>query len=160
MEAGRRRGGVTPRRPFAATATLALLASIAPAAAADMPNEMEEFRWKKRLLFVFSEDAEATGAITKTLEAAAEGIEERHLLWFIVAGERVTSNHAGILNPDLAATLRSVYLTAPAPPIAVVLVGKDGGGKYRSAVLDLDDVFREIDGMPMRRREMADPDAG
>jgi hypothetical protein len=155
VEAGQRRGGVTPRLPIAATATLTLLATIAQTAAADMPNAVEEFRWQKRLLFVFSEDAEVSAAATKTLEAAAEGIDDRHVLWFVVAGQRIISNHTGALDPGLAASLRSRYLTEPAPPIAVVLVGKDGGVKYDAAALEIDEVFREIDAMPMRLREMA-----
>jgi hypothetical protein len=156
VEARQRRGGVvTPRRPLAATATLTLLASFSPPAGADMPEDIDQFRWKKRLLFVFSEDAEAAGAARRALESAADGIEERHVLWFVVAGQRIISNHTGALDPGLAASLRSRYLTEPAPPIAVVLVGKDGGVKYDAAALEIDDVFREIDGMPMRRREMA-----
>jgi hypothetical protein len=34
------------------------------------------------------------------------------------------------------------------------LIGKDGGIKSRESSLDLDAIFRRIDGMPMRIREM------
>ena len=48
------------------------------------------------------------------------------------------------------------------PPVgtAVVLIGKDGFVKSRSADLDLAETFATIDRMPMRRREMRLQDEG
>ncbi|WP_349559152.1 DUF4174 domain-containing protein [Marinobacter sp. NFXS9] len=40
----------------------------------------------------------------------------------------------------------------------VLLIGKDGGIKSRESSLDLDAVFRRIDAMPMRIREMRTSD--
>ncbi|WP_242674565.1 DUF4174 domain-containing protein [Marinobacter halodurans] len=38
------------------------------------------------------------------------------------------------------------------------MIGKDGGIKSRESSLDLDAVFRRIDAMPMRIREMRTSD--
>ena len=44
---------------------------------------------------------------------------------------------------------------------AVVLVGKDGGEKFRSTEpVEPEDLFDRIDAMPMRRREVREKDAG
>ena len=40
----------------------------------------------------------------------------------------------------------------------VLLIGKDGGMKSRESSLDLDAIFRRIDAMPMRKREMRTSD--
>ena len=50
--------------------------------------------------------------------------------------------------------LRSHYRVG-AGQFTVILVGKDGGEKYRAErVVDPDELFALIDMMPMRRREM------
>lgn len=135
---------------------VAVLGTAAMVAVADAAvSEIERFRWDKRLIFVFAADTATAAAAARVLEGAGSGIEERHVLWFVLAGDAVTTNYAGALAADFADRLRADYLTErPAPPVAVVLVGKDGGVKYRASGLDLADLFREIDGMPMRRREM------
>lgn len=135
---------------------VAVLGTAAMVAVADAAvSEVERFRWDKRLILVFAEDTATAAAATRVLEGAGRGIEERHVLWFVLAGDAVTTNYAGALAADFAGGLRADYLTErPAPPVAVVLVGKDGGVKYRASALELADLFREIDGMPMRRREM------
>jgi hypothetical protein len=155
-------GAALAERPLARVAAVAAPAPGTPATAspsgpAEVLRDVRRFRWEKRLVFVFADDAGTAAAAGATLaEAEAEaGIEDRHVLWFVVRGDVVVSNFGGTLDPRLAATLRADYLpgTEP-PPVAVVLVGKDGGVKYRATGLDLNDIFREIDGMPMRRREM------
>ena len=54
-----------------------------------------------------------------------------------------------------AAGLRERYGIEPGQ-FAVILIGKDGGEKYRLyEVPELDGIFALIDGMPMRQNEMA-----
>ena len=68
-----------------------------------------------------------------------------------------------IRGPQLGAdatVLRSHYRVG-AGQFTVILVGKDGGEKYRAErVVDPDELFALIDTMPMRRREMRKKPAG
>jgi hypothetical protein len=126
-----------------------------PATSAEMLSDVGQLRWENRLVFVFVGGADSAAVAVETLAAAEAGIEDRHVLWFVIEGEVVLTNYEGRLDPGLAANLRADYLpAAETPPVAVVLVGKDGGVKYRAGELDLGEIFREIDGMPMRQQEM------
>ena len=153
-------GAAVAERPAARAAPVAVLASgtaatASPSGSAEVLSDVRRFRWEKRLVFVFAGDVGTAAAASATLAEAEAGIEDRDVLWFVVRGDVVVSNFGGTLDPRLAVTLRADYLpgTEP-PPVAVVLVGKDGGVKYRATELEPDDIFREIDGMPMRQREM------
>ena len=64
--------------------------------------------------------------------------------------ESLSGCEAGIRDRDL----RVEYSTG-ADEFAVVLIGRDGGEKLRSAEpVTVEELFGKIDGMPMRRREL------
>lgn len=116
-------------------------------------DSMDDFRWKNRLILVFAEPTRVEPSV-KILQAAAEEIEERQVLWFVMAGETVRTNYGGRLSPDLRAALIEPHRADATAPLEVVLIGKDGGVKFRAPELDLQEIFTRIDAMPMRRSEM------
>jgi hypothetical protein len=132
-----------------------LLFLISPAKATGFDDRMNALRWQARVLLVFSsgaDDSRAQAMVEVTEEALCE-MEARDL----VVGHIPSSGEAYVgevtLARGAAEAARSKYGIDPAE-FRVLLIGKDGGLKsaYKE-VPDLDDLFRLIDGMPMRRRE-------
>ena len=118
-------------------------------------------RWQQRLVFVFATDESAAEAARSRLVDADTAIRERHITWFVVRDGDTASNHEGVLDPGLGGELERRYRRGGAlQSTEVVLVGKDGGVKYRATALDLPAIFAEIDRMPMRRQEMRDSTSG
>ena len=115
--------------------------------------EISDFKWQKRLIIVFAPQAEHE-AIAKSLSREQALIDDRHINWFVVSGETVTSNYKGSLNKEWAALLRKQFEADRSAATEVVLVGKDGGVKHRSYTLDTLDIYYRIDQMPMRQSEM------
>lgn len=67
----------------------------------------------------------------------------------------VTERHIIIVLVPAGAPLYKEYKVAPSGPFTIVLVGKDGGEKYRSQQVTTAAVlFALIDAMPMRQAEM------
>jgi len=58
------------------------------------------------------------------------------------------------LNSGQALSLRK-HLSVPPGQFMAILIGKDGGEKFRrDRNVELKEIFKIIDGMPMRRQEM------
>ncbi|MEJ2534280.1 MAG: DUF4174 domain-containing protein [Gammaproteobacteria bacterium] len=140
-----------------------LLAS--PCSAGEGPlSDLESLRWTNRIVLVLASGADAAHA-KANLEAAAAGVTERDLLWFVIGEGAIATNFPGALDSDFGRRARQRYFGAASPDDppggpGVVLVGKDGGVKSRSRDLDLEDLFDQIDRMPMRQRELRERDAG
>lgn len=102
---------------------------------------LAEHKWRRRLLLIFAPD-EADGKLAeqkRLLEGSESDFEQRSLVPI----------HA--LEDDEARGKFEVEAGA----FAVVLVGKDGAEKFRSEEpVEPEELFRRIDEMPMRRREM------
>jgi hypothetical protein len=115
--------------------------------------EIRDFKWQKRLIIVFTpqEDHQAT---VKSLDGEQALIDDRHIVWFVVSGETVSSNYPGSPNKEWAALLRNQFQSDHSGATEVVLVGKDGGVKHRSNTLETRDIYYRIDQMPMRQSEM------
>jgi hypothetical protein len=124
-------------------------------------TDLEDLRWKHRVILVFARGAKASNA-EANLRALAPEIDERDIAWFVLDGPELHSNYRGTLGAMLRERLEARYFTPVPSDTAVLLIGKDGGVKARSADLDLEATFGLIDQMPMRRREMQrradDPD--
>jgi hypothetical protein len=120
-----------------------------------MLTDPRSLQWRHRLIVVFAEDEVSAAAARDTLAGAADPVDDRDLLWFVVLDEATHTNYPDALAADFAATLRRAYRgSAAGAPTEVVLIGKDGGVKSRAPALDPDALFGEIDRMPMRRQEM------
>ncbi|SNB54171.1 protein of unknown function [Marinobacter sp. es.042] len=129
--------------------TLMLLIITLTTQGADM-NRLDDYQWKNRLILVHA-TSENSSEI-ETLRSARAEIDDRDIVWFVNTGSDVVSNQKAVsssLESDIKAVLDESRSYG-----RVLLIGKDGGIKSRESSLDLDAIFRRIDGMPMRIREM------
>ncbi|WP_449284606.1 DUF4174 domain-containing protein [Marinobacter sp. PE14] len=116
---------------------------------ADM-NRLNDYQWKNRLVLV--QATSENGSEIETLRSARAEIDDRDIVWFVNTGSDVVSNQkavSGSLESDIKAVLDESRSYG-----RVLLIGKDGGIKSRESSFDLDAIFRRIDAMPMRIREM------
>ncbi len=130
---------------------LALLLSLISLTAygAEM-NNLGDYQWKNRLILVQAAP-ETEGAVDAFKEARLE-VDDRDIIWFVKTGSGLVSNQAtvsGGVERDVTEILEKARSED-----RVLLIGKDGGIKSREPSLNLDGIFRRIDAMPMRRREM------
>lgn len=135
---------------------IALLASLAlPLGASADANPLTAERWQTRpvVIVVPQPDDPLLRKVEATLSQTAgrEAFREREMtLYTVVAGQGHRNDHA-LDAGQTAALLRALQLDARGPA-AFVLVGKDGGVKLREGSdIDLQEVFAEIDRMPMRQ---------
>ena len=113
-------------------------------------NSLSDYQWKNRLILVQATDENA-GEID-TLRSARAEVDDRDIVWFVNTGADLVSNQDGVsssLESEIKALLDQFCSDG-----RVLLIGKDGGMKSREPSLDLDAIFRRIDRMPMRMREM------
>jgi hypothetical protein len=137
------------RRHLFLTVLLSLMTLTANGA--DM-NKLGDYQWKNRLILIHAE--ENSGNEVETLRTAQVGIDDRDLIWFVNTGSGLVSNQAAVssrLESEVTGLLEENRLNG-----RVLLIGKDGGIKSRESDLNLDAIFRRIDAMPMRAREMRD----
>ncbi|MGD8556653.1 MAG: DUF4174 domain-containing protein [Chromatiales bacterium] len=141
-----------PYRSAAIFSCLFLLAC----AQADNVKRLENLdilEWTHRIILI-SVDAEQKPDILQRLERDNADIDERHIAWFLLSDADILSNLDADLSPVLDQVIRKEYFRNT--KTGVVLIGKDGGVKYRDNALDLDEIYGRIDLMPMRRAEMAE----
>jgi hypothetical protein len=118
--------------------------------------DLKQYHWRNRLLLLFAESGEdASYRETKAeLVRLAADVADRDLVVFEVL-ERGTSLVNGRPITEPAADGLRKEFKAPAGRFLLVLVGKDGTVKRRSETpVPLNQVFEQIDSMPMRQREM------
>ena len=133
---------------------LAAIFTLALGAFSDFALALEglaELQWENRVVLL--DARENAGHFEAELTAADFDIVDRDILWFILDESGITTNYAGVVSPEFTSKIRDDYF---ADGSRVVLVGKDGGVKYRHNTLELSDIFDRIDAMPMRQQEMLD----
>lgn len=113
-------------------------------------NSLSDYQWKNRLILVQATDENA-GEID-TLRSARAAVDDRDIVWFVNTGADLVSNQDGV-SSSLESEIKAL-LDQFRSDERVLLIGKDGGMKSREPSLDLDAIFRRIDRMPMRMREM------
>ncbi|MDB5262435.1 MAG: hypothetical protein JWQ14_1716 [Adhaeribacter sp.] len=87
------------------------------------------------------------------LKQAEQELAARDLVVLGVVGNQVNASPAKIDNLPKPEVLREKY-KIKFDEFAIILIGKDGGEKYRApAVIKPGAIFYIIDAMPMRRRE-------
>ncbi|MGC8120186.1 DUF4174 domain-containing protein [Marinobacter sp. VGCF2001] len=118
---------------------------------ADM-NTLGDYQWKNRLILVHA--VSENGDEIEALRNARAHIEERDIVWFVNTGSELVSNQQAV-SGSLASEVKAL-LEESRSDERVLLIGKDGGMKSRESVLNLNAIFRRIDSMPMRIREMRD----
>ncbi len=125
------------------------------AASQAVASPLSELRWQARPLVVFAPEDAAPGLAEqrRLIAAQRDAIRERDMVVYLVSGSAVT-RLAGAGPTPSARALRDAYGVSM-PDRRVLLIGKDGGVKLRADLpVALEDIFRLIDSMPMRRREI------
>ncbi|MEM7801898.1 MAG: DUF4174 domain-containing protein [Chloroflexota bacterium] len=118
-------------------------------------TDLTSFKWENRIVVVFSSKEEKIDIVTQLQSADQdEEIVDRDILWFVVSGDVVNSNYFGDLSEGLGPHLRDLYQIDSEDEVEVVLIGKDGGVKYRDSQLLTENIYTRIDAMPMRQSEM------
>ncbi len=130
---------------------LLLLIAALPAQAYDL----SQHQWRDRLLILAADDP-ADAALREKLEAVRQkqaGIDDRRLVVFQLSAHSGSVDGRSLSASDLS-RLRELLRIAPGQR-EMILIGLDGGIKRRSDLgTDLEEIFAEIDRMPMRRIEL------
>lgn len=136
--------------------SLALPAVALPAGAtlADA-NPLTAERWKTRpVVLVVAQDGDALLAKVRAALAqtrAREAFRARDMVLYTVVAGAGRRNDEALGAAQTTALLKALQLDARGPS-TFVLVGKDGGVKLRAGPeVELQEVFAEIDRMPMRQ---------
>jgi hypothetical protein len=118
--------------------------------------DLSTYKWRNRLLLIFAPSAsdEDHKEQIRLLEGSETGSEDRDLILATIFEDGAGELEDGAISMEEASGLRETF-GIPKDRFTVVLVGKDGGEKFRSYIpVSLRDIFDRIDAMPMRRREM------
>lgn len=117
---------------------------------------MDRFQGKQRPLLIFAPDANDLRYVEQKsrIKDHADAMTERDMVLLEVLGSGQSLDRGEPLDADQAKALRTRYDLRPAD-FRIILVGKDGGEKVRwFEPVNADDIFAEVDKMPMRRDEM------
>jgi hypothetical protein len=115
--------------------------------------DLSRFRGRNRLLLIFAPSASDEGSERQRdfLKGHEAGFADRDLMALRLFEDRADDDAGELATPAAARGdfgVEDVRFTA-------VLVGRDGGVKFRSGEpVPATDLFARIDTMPMRRREM------
>ncbi len=107
-------------------------------------NDLSDLRWKRRVVVIYAPAGteKQLAEQQQLFDAHASGLSERDVTRILL---RKSADH-GKIAPRFKLSGKK---------FAVLLLGKDGGEKFRSSeVVPPETLFRLIDSMPMRREEM------
>jgi len=132
------------------------LSILAGEKAVPMNLDFEQFKWKNRLLLVFAPDSSHPlfESLRRDISTRKHEVDDRDLFVFEILGVGTSKRDGTQLDPHAAASLRERFDVSP-KAFSLILVGKDGGVKLRrNDPVNLEEIFRLIDSMPMRQDEM------
>lgn len=118
---------------------------------------LEELKWKNRIILTFSNDESVNQNIEDHLIKDKSEVEDRDIVYFLFTPSKTIINSNYSLSPDSKAELTRKFFNEN-ESLKVILIGKDGGVKMEKSNFDLAEIFRRIDSMPMRIREMQQND--
>ena len=134
---------------------LSLFASMASGGAPDA-IDLNAYQWEHRLLFLFvpTEKDPSYLSLKKEIEHQAKEVLDRDLLIAHVPEKGEGRLGMKRLSSGQGFSLRKNF-SVPPGQLMSILVGKDGGVKFRQdRMVELKEIFRVIDAMPMRQQEM------
>lgn len=117
---------------------------------------MDQYRWKNRVLVLLAQPGDQQVEVQQqALASYQDGLAERDMVIFAVIGNDRVQAILGNAPPDAeAAALRARFDVPPDGTFTALLVGKDGGVKWReNRPAGQRELFDLIDAMPMRRSE-------
>ncbi|WP_169337110.1 DUF4174 domain-containing protein [Microbulbifer variabilis] len=115
-------------------------------------NNLSSFQWQKRVLLL-NNPANETETMQSLLKLGPQ-FAERDLLWFVFSKGNIETNYPGKITSDFNTNIKDQYFKGDGEQ--VVLIGKDGGVKYRAVKYAPTEILRRIDSMPMRQQETKD----
>ena len=135
-------------------AAAALISAISTVGAVDAAT-IASLRWEKRIVIVLSSDR--NGLLSeqrRSLLADEAALADRDLVAFAVVGDQILPIYGEAPKGETADGLRDRYDVAAATAFSALLIGKDGGVKWRgSKPIGLAELNGLIDAMPMRRSD-------
>ncbi len=112
-------------------------------------RSLSELRWKARIVLCKS-DAPLLNTFLAKTALEKEELDERDIVYFVIAEEQLVSNYKGTLSSSLR---EEIQTRLKQESKAVVLIGKDGDVKGKYPSLCWAEIFAVIDAMPMRQQE-------
>lgn len=112
-------------------------------------SNLDSLEWKNRVV-ILNEIKNQDKSLQLLREQEAQ-IDDRDIIWFSIKDNLVLSNYKGDLSSEFVSKIREKFSHLQNK---VILIGKDGGIKSQSDYLNLEDIFSEVDSMPMRLFEM------
>ena len=123
---------------------------------------LEDYLWRSRPLLLFapsSNDPRLVEVLARIDSSRCE-FADRDMVVGVVVAEGDSSLDGRRVDADQSRRLGERFAIGP-DAFAAVLIGKDGGEKWRADdVPDLEHVYAVIDGMPMRSREVGGGSGG
>ncbi|MDZ7758104.1 MAG: DUF4174 domain-containing protein [Rhodohalobacter sp.] len=117
---------------------------------------LDQFRWENRILVLFSPDSDDESYQTQMEKFSnlEDELRDRDLILISVFDEECSKLNDEVISDTSAESIRE-RLSPQDNGYSIFLIGKDGGVKLnKDEVLEPEELFRVIDRMPMRRREM------
>lgn len=113
-------------------------------------QNLEKHRWKHRLLLIFTSELNSTEVEEQLqlLKAAEKDLAERKVKIYVISEEAFRKGFSS--ENHFVEEAKKI-----SKPFEIVLIGLDGGEKFRSGKVQPAQTFNDIiDQMPMRRQEL------
>ena len=117
---------------------------------------LNQFRWENRIVVMFarSSDSALYKHQVNKFSSHKDGFYDRDLILISIFDKECATLDEEIISDSSANDIRS-KLSPPNDVYSIFLIGKDGGIKLKqNEYLGPEELFRVIDRMPMRMREM------
>ena len=112
-------------------------------------SNLDSLEWKNRVVIL--NEIKNQDKSLQLLKEQESQIDDRDIIWFSIKDNLVLSNYKGDLSSEFVTKIREKFSHLQNK---VILIGKDGGIKSQSDYLNLEDIFSEVDSMPMRLFEI------
>ncbi|CAN5842123.1 hypothetical protein BH24DEI2_BH24DEI2_12400 [soil metagenome] len=126
------------------------------------PFDLTQYRWQNRLVLLFAPSPEDASYQQQTavLEAEEAGLQDRDIVVFHLFSDTFSDtghvDRQSLIQNEVEALRKRFDIGENT--FTFVLIGKDGTVKRRSEeTVSVNDLFDQIDAMPMRQREMDAP---
>lgn len=119
---------------------------------------LDQFQWNNRILVVFANDSASKPYQSQINEFSSleDELLDRDLILISIFDDGCATLDDQVISDSSADDIRT-QISPAAGGYSIFLIGKDGGVKLKQdEVLPPEELFRVIDRMPMRQREMRD----